>query len=570
MPDLLISSQDILRYIHRSTGDPTTLPRTQLPTIDDPAWIDIFKGEIVVNHSSDAPGIWIRTGNSVEESTQDQLVRIGNVIIGDVEPFSGAAAVNKQGIFWYNTRQQHLYVWVRTQWVRITSEVATELVQGVVRQATEAEVLAGAQNSTYVTPANLLAWREYYELVSRRRGGSRVYVDPNNGDDSLENDGSDINYPFLTLNRALLESVRRPGIKSVYLTAAEYIVDNRRGSTDFTSINSPWRTEGGQLYGPVNPKPISGALAISGGEEQPSVINVASAIAAEQLFPGQQVFFVRDELVVGSGLIADDGIRLIAENNTQVTFKLVRGRLEQDCQLFVSGLRDLNAVNSGVIVPRSLTIIGEPGTVLRPRFITNINSPQASWLLKLTPHSVLEGLRFEDQVGVEVSHYWYTALTTTTIIDLIDEAQGYYLKCRAALGDSELWTIPSEVENVFARRYLTIKHCAVETHYGANFIKLKDHYLTGIKRIVFDDFMSQAEQLDERAYEVDDLTELLEGQRHSMLDVMGPADSDYVISFEGVGYSANWPNHIKLENEDAASVNLGSHEVIPYSPPVIS
>jgi hypothetical protein len=229
----------------------------------------------------------------------------------------------------------------------------------------------------------------------------------------------------------------------------------------------------------------------------------------------------------------------------------------------------MNSVDSGVIVPRSITITGDPGTVLRPQFITNLNSPQQSWLLKLTPHSVLENLRFNDQSGVEISHYWYAALTMTTISDLVDETQGYYSKCRIALGNDQLWTVPSEVEPVLARRYLTLKGCSLETSYGASLIKLKDHYIVGAKRIAFYDLIAEAKQLDERAYD-QDTEELLTTQRHSLMTVTGPEDSDYVISFEGGGYSANWPDHIKLETEDAASVNLGSHEVIPYTPPVFS
>lgn len=560
MPSRSITDQDVLRYIHRSTDDELAIP--SLENIGGEGdYVDIYKGEIVVNYSEAKPGLYIRAGRGTDESSiTDKLVRIGNVIVSDLEPYAETNEVNPEGLLWHNTRNNHLFLNVKGIWEQITNSDATDTLKGVVRFATEAEVIIGYEPAAVLTPQMLKRWQEYYEYIPRKRGAAVVYVNTYIGDDSIENDGSDSYYPFLTVERALLETTHRD-VKTIILSAGEYVVDNSPGVLESRFISKPfYKDEDGLDVGPINPVSLNATVLEVDITGDKGTIVVEDTLA-ETLYKNQQVFFDQDGTLIGHALINTSG-DIVASN--PIPFRNLKGTIKVGSELRIAGLSSCNSSTGGLILAKPCVIKSEGVSTIRPRYTAKYvkgENVARSYLFKVGQSCVLENLVFADGL-IEANHFMYSAITNATTKDLNIE-EGYLKKVAKAL-DQEI-TVETSYLNKERGTWLRVSSCTLDSHFGASLLTLFESPYSGVKEIILDNLAAivTQEDLDAYAEESDPTTPI---EQRSLLPeleswVVKVESGEYLILFNG-GYSRDVPHFSIVAEGNTTTVNVGNHFLV--------
>jgi hypothetical protein len=563
VPSRLISSQDILRYIHRSTDDARNVPELHLDW-DEP---DVYKGEIVINYSKSNPGLFIRVGaGSVESAINDQLVRIGNIFVGDTEPLAGIDKVIKRGLGWYNTTDNHFYLHTGAGFERITNQRATEVITGIVRQATYAETILGFEDTGYVTPNKLRRWADYYEFVPRRHGATEVYISRLDGDDSLENDGSDPRYPFLSINRAVLESARRE-IRVIKVAAGDYLVDNRPGNSDITSISPPTHFDkDGKPIGPINSTLLDGVVLDVSVEGTSGTLLVEESIM-ERLYRDQQLFFEKDGVLIGSVLINSVDVEL---TKNQVPFRQLRGEVIPGCLIRVARYRSFNSLTGGLVLPGSYTLTCDGQTTLRPLYVSRYNSlneNDRSYLIKVASGCKIEKFTFVDNIAV--NHFMYSALGNASEEDLKSPDVGYIQRVQRALSIEE--TTPYWSYAGRSGPFLRVDDCSLDSAYGASFMTLSHSCEDCSSEVLVNNLTVASYQMALDAYVEESLESdptILEGLEHWVVNVI---NGDYKVIFNG-GHTKYVPQFSIVDADSSAMVYIGSHllleDIAPNPNPV--
>lgn len=539
MPSSLITGQDILRYIHRSTDDSQSLPN--LHTLDG-GYVDIYKGEILVNYSRDQPALYIRAGGGTNESIEDSLVRIGNVIVSDAEPYVGQTTVNKEGLAWYNTYDKELYIHNGQEFKQVTSSVATELITGISRIATLPETILGEEDSAVVSPKKLKGWSDYYEFNQRRWGTKTVHVCNYDGDDSADNDGSDPSRPFLTINRALLEVGRRQ-VQTVYVQSGDYLIDNRPGVSDPALIAPFAKDINDNAVGPINPQNISGTVSQLNIDGNSGFFTITGG-TGWSLYKDQQIFFVYEGEIIGNALV-ESALDIVT--TTPVYFRKLRGSAVDGCSIQVGYLASFNAISGGVILPTSCHLVAQGSVFIRPLFIPNhtpVEITNRSYLFKSAQGCTIQGFIFKDAT-INASHFLYSCLTNASGDDLFLSDYSISAKLKHVFGIGD--TLDTLYVNYLP--FLRLVDVSVVSYYGMSLLDLNSSYIDGYKDVVMSNVCCASSQQD--------LNFLIDGEpvetaQHWLVKVDGLG---YTLAING-GYVRYTPELIILPEGYDTTVNI--------------
>jgi microcystin-dependent protein len=449
----------ITRLIHNRLSDEDLVPSLAVPVAAED--VGLFKNELSINSYGggdlvgQSPGLWLRVGGAETAEITDKLLRIGKALVTDdlvsvTEPSVAFDDTNViwTGELWLRNTDKAFFVHDGEAFFRVTPVEATELVSGIVRHATDIEVLAGVEEEAVVSPADLTLWKEDLELVSRTRHSTRIYVDGSIGDDSLSNDGKDPRYPFLTPNRAVLEVARQSFVAgfdndqtnafTIICHPNDYVIDNRPGSSNYALLTRQTLAETGPINKVVLAETVTNVSLNALGQ---TVLTVAGAVTAG--------------LTVGVNVWNSDATKqgiVVSLTNTELTLRQVKGAWAVNDQVTFADYSVFNSPDGGVIIPRGTSIIGLDlrKTILRPRFLGNLNawiaaisgtecicSPVGNTaIFLLTGDSYVANLTFADNVSVTETHHLCVAFNFAKSTDLTDSSYGYYPKVFQVLGNT--------------------------------------------------------------------------------------------------------------------------------------
>ena len=532
---------DAIRIVSRASGTPHKVPQT----IGNEA---IYKGELVVNHAKEnnnliasSAGLFLRVGGQLDEDVTDSVIHIGNAYVTEdpataVQPgitFTGnVQKLVQTGKIWYRKTDKTFFINDGTGWSRLTPVNATSETAGLVRIATQLEIVAGSSNSTAISPLGLKEWSARQGFVSRRTVGNRIYVDTTAGDDSIENDGLDPSTPFLTPERAALQ-VALNSFKSgsgnavnanyvIVLRPGEYYVDNRPGAASYLAIA---RTAA-NATGPINKQVLTNKVTAF---DLPTLTVTISQAQSEGVLPGQQVFSSSG----GRGIVS-------SVTDTQLVLRQVKGTWAVGDTVSYPNYSVFNPPDGGMVLPRGCSLIAEDPTktVLRPRY----TGKYALWvadsaclgtgrtaLLRLTGGSYVKNITAADSPFFLETHHLCSAFTLSSVEDLTHPEYGYYLKVFQSLGllktgltfndvaalTSE-YIIGNDTSNNQALDELnlllvngvnnflpTVDSCMVKSRWGMQGISVDGSKVRGFKQLIANAVTVISLQNDGRAYDTD-------------------------------------------------------------------
>lgn len=541
----------ITRLIHNKLSDEDSLPDLSVPVLAED--VGLFKNELSINSYGEgdivgqSPGLWLRIGSLPEEDAGDKLIRIGKALVTDdldtaLEPTVtfDTANVTWTGELWFRNSDKSFFVHDGTEFYRVTPLEATEEISGVVRHASNIEVLAGESEDSVISPADLTLWREDLELISRQRSSTRLYVDGLIGDDSLSNDGKDSHYPFLTLNRALLEVARQSfvtgfdndkmGAFTIICNPGDYLVDNRPGSTNYVTLTRQ-------------------TLDDTGAINKMAVANLVTLVALDSL--GQTVLTVNGAaaagLTVGSNVWNADSTKqgiVVSVSDTTVTLRNVKGAWAVDDQVTFADYSVFNSPDGGIIVPRGTSVVGLDlrKTVVRPRYLGDLNAWIASVsgtecicssvgntsIFLLTGDSYVANLTLMDNASITETHHLCSGYSFVKSTDLTDLVYGYYAKVYQVLGNTtspaivlpefQAGTLEINIVSNAANNSVTdsggfrlidtvkgsspyISNCSVRSRFGLRGLIADGSRVGGFKSMVTERFTIVSLQSDGRAFD---------------------------------------------------------------------
>lgn len=544
-------SVGITRLIHNRLSDEGSVPSLTVPvTAEDEG---LYKNELVVNSYgtgdivNQSPGLWLRVGGAETAEVTDKLLRIGKALVTDdidtvLEPTVtfGDTDVIWTGELWLRNSDKAFFVHDGDSFFRVTPVEATEAISGIVRHATDIEVLAGVEETSVISPADLTLWKEDLELLSRTRNSTRIYVDKTIGDDSLSNDGKDPRYPYLTLNRACLEVARRSfvagfdndvtGAYTVICQPGEHLIDNRPGSSDYSLLTRQTIDE----TGPIN---------------KVAVANLVTNVALNAL--GQTVLTISSAdttgVVEGINIWNADATKqgiVVSVTSTEVTIRQVKGAWAVDDQVTFADYSVFNSPDGGIVIPRGTSIIGVDlrKTIIRPRYIGDLNawiaavsgtaclcSPVGNTaIFLLTGDSYIANLTFSDNTNLLETHHLCVAFNFAKSTDLTDATYGYYVKVFQVLGNTvapaiildeyeagalEVNIVSNAISNIVTdgdgfKLVDTVKgaspyisNCSLRSRFGMRGILADGSRVGGFKSIVAERFTIVSMQSDGRAFD---------------------------------------------------------------------
>ena len=441
------------------------------------------------------------------------------------------------GQIWLRTTDQAVFINNGSLWQRITPIAATPELQGLVELANQQEVDTGLDNTRAITPLTLNTWMENKRIVQELDPSFSIYVDSNNGDDSLSNDGSDQYRPFRTIERALIQAARISyvagtdndlyGNITINIGPGEYVVDNRPGS-DLNGVEEmPASAE------IINPLQI-GLVGTAGYKIADSTIEMSLSYA-DEIFIGKQLFAVNnDGEVVGKCVLAST---VPVSNAYKV--KQVTGAWIQGTKVIVPQHKLYNpSAEGGIVVPRGCSLIGRDlrKTKIIPKYLGDLET----WLLddkcqgagrtsifKLTGGCLLTSFTFTDNPEVLSSHHLCTTVEFASSQDLSTYyskiVKGLRLNSTPAMVTGQLEavqqentivanTTPSEINSVKGTSPYVF-NCSVLSRYGLCGMLVDGNKTNGFKSFVTAQFTNISLQVDPRAFETG-TTDYIDKWRH--------------------------------------------------------
>ena len=543
----------ITRVIHNRFSDAEALPAVTVPTVAED--LGLFKNELAVNSYAsgdlinDAPGIWLRVGSADTAEVGDKLIRIGRALVTDdidtalspTVPFDDASVdVVWTGELWLRSTDHAFFVHDGTEFHRVTTVSATDEVEGTVRYATDIEVLQGTSDVTAITPADLSLWKEDLELLSRRRSSNEIHVDQTIGYDGLENDGKDAYKPFLTLNRALLEVSRQSFVAgfnndrvndtTIIVHIGDYLLDNRPGSSDYTTLSRQGLTD----VGAINPITSEANITtVSLDAVGNTVLTIAGLLTAG----------VTVNSNIWNADFSASGV-VVSVTNTEIVLRNVKGTWASTVAVKFSDYSVFNSPQGGVVVPRGCSIIGIDlrKTLIRPRYIGDFVAWQAAVAgtecqctpigsterFLLTGNSYISNLTLLDNQDIKESHHLCIGFGFARPEDINSNTYGYYRKVFQVLGNTvapaivldeyqfnslELNIVNDAIDNTVTDsdgfRLVDgvkgsspyISNCSLLSRFGARGLVADGARVGGFQSIVVERFTNVSLQDDERAFE---------------------------------------------------------------------
>ena len=441
------------------------------------------------------------------------------------------------GQIWLRTTDQAVFINNGSLWQRITPIAATPELQGLVELANQQEVDTGLDNTRAITPLTLNTWMENKRIVQELDPSFSIYVDSNNGDDSLSNDGSDQYRPFRTIERALIQAARISyvagtdndlyGNITINIGPGEYVVDNRPGS-DLNGVEE--MPAGAEI---INPLQI-GLVGTAGYKIADSTIEMSLSYP-DEIFIGKQLFAVNnDGEVVGKCVLAST---VPVSNAYKV--KQVTGAWIQGTKVIVPQHKLYNpSAEGGIVVPRGCSLIGRDlrKTKIIPKYLGDLET----WLLddkcqgagrtsifKLTGGCLLTSFTFTDNPEVLSSHHLCTTVEFASSQDLSTYyskiVKGLRLNSTPAMVTGQLEavqqentivanTTPSEINSVKGTSPYVF-NCSVLSRYGLCGMLVDGNKTNGFKSFVTAQFTNISLQVDPRAFETG-TTDYIDKWRH--------------------------------------------------------
>lgn len=245
-----------------------------------------------------------------------------------------------------------------------------------------------------------------------------IHVDPSIGTDELNNNGTDNNRPFRTVERALLEASRasrRGGAADAYdttvieLAPGDYYVDNSPGVNAITGINSA------DIY--IKQVSTGYTTLTSYSSTEPYiVIDVASANAQPPV-----VLNLGRSLYNSAGAVGT--IRKLEKDTISATrwrvyLQYVKGSFNIGDELFYNRTSDFNPTTGGLIVPRGISINGVDlrKVRIRPMYVPTLTPGQntaqetKTYIFKVTGGTYVSLMTFTDNQQFARTHNTVTSV----------------------------------------------------------------------------------------------------------------------------------------------------------------
>jgi len=287
-----------------------------------------------------------------------------------------------------------------------------------------------------------------------------IYVDPSVGTDELNNNGTDNDRPFRTLERALLEAARasrRGGATDAYdttvieLAPGDYYVDNSPGVNAITGISAADRyikqvTTGYSTltaYSTENPFII---IDVGSANSQPPVVLNLGRV-----------------LYTSTGSVGT--IKKIEKNSVSATrwkvyLQYVKGNFNIGDEIFYNRTSDFNPTTGGLIVPRGISINGVDlrKVRIRPMYVPaltpgqNTAQAQRTYIFKVTGGTYVSLMTFADNQQFARTHNTVTSVGFASQAEIrgSNNETSYYAKITSLFvgidgwGNDGLLEVPGE------------------------------------------------------------------------------------------------------------------------------
>ena len=245
-----------------------------------------------------------------------------------------------------------------------------------------------------------------------------IYVDPSVGTDELNNNGTDNDKPFRTLERALLEAARasrRGGATDAYdttvieLAPGDYYVDNSPGVNAITGISAADRyikqvTTGYSTltaYSTENPFIVIDVG--SANSQPPVVLNLGRVIYTSTGSVGTIKKIEKDS---------------VSATRWKVHLQYVKGNFNTGDEIFYNRTSDFNPTTGGIIVPRGISINGVDlrKVRIRPMYVPaltpgqNTAQEQKTYIFKVTGGTYVSLMTFTDNQQFSRTHNTVTSV----------------------------------------------------------------------------------------------------------------------------------------------------------------
>ncbi|UYE97094.1 tail fiber [Cyanophage S-TIM61] len=245
-----------------------------------------------------------------------------------------------------------------------------------------------------------------------------IYVDPSVGTDELNNNGTDNDKPFRTLERALLEAARasrRGGATDAYdttvieLAPGDYYVDNSPGVNAITGISAADRyikqvTTGYSTltaYSTENPFIVIDVG--SANSQPPVVLNLGRVIYTSTGSVGTIRKIEKDS---------------VSATRWRVHLQYVKGNFNTGDEIFYNRTSDFNPTTGGIIVPRGISINGVDlrKVRIRPMYVPaltpgqNTAQEQKTYIFKVTGGTYVSLMTFTDNQQFSRTHNTVTSV----------------------------------------------------------------------------------------------------------------------------------------------------------------
>lgn len=276
-----------------------------------------------------------------------------------------------------------------------------------------------------------------------------IYVDPSVGKDELNNNGTDNDKPFRTIERALLEAARasrRGGITDAYdttvieLAPGDYYVDNSPGVNAISGIS------GTDRY--IKQVSTGYFSMTSYSSSNPFIVvdvNSASRQPPVSLNLGRSIYNSAGAV----GTIRKVEKDTVSATRWRVHLQYVQGSFNIGDELFYNRTSDFNPTTGGLIVPRGISINGVDlrKVRLRPMYVPgltpgqNVAQDKKTYILKVTGGTYVSLLTFADNQQFSRTHNTVTSVGFASQEEIRggNNETSYYAKITSLFASIDGW-----------------------------------------------------------------------------------------------------------------------------------